>query len=663
MSEDPTSKALDEIREFRCHVASNPQLMTDDSELDAGIQTYRGKYRSDLCSGLGHDETLFNMEYTRCAKLTVRLHNVPNDCTYEQMVNKLQDLLDGRPELGSGQHLRKIKQLKLSCFKTPKADHTRPFVLASLSVLVPGDDDASLQILIHIIAEIIHKGRFVLRGNIIKVMDWPYTPVKGVVRWALESSPGPTEIPRTLVAAVAAPVLPPPGLAPPPGLVPPPALAIIPPPDVSTEPILPSAAQFCPADEIPEPFGFLPRGLRSPVVDLQYIQPAIDSIDGRLTRLKQWLFIQPRCDENYFTQSTARGCSYWSTDLAFLIGSGSSGGVFLGYFVPTKSGSTVAPCPPLEEVFSNARPVAVKSYAVPKDEYQSNEREWFFDIDLAIFKSTDQGGVVRYYDVVEFDGCVVIVQELGVMTLGHYCASIIGNPSSFQHHILDTKRVIRALCLAVEQLHAVHIVHSDLCLSNIMLTRDGLLKVYNFGKACEESTASANGSCAIDIFALAQLINYLLTPPHEVIAANPLAVSPHICDSMPWMGHLLTEMLTNQSHGLAISDVLRHPVFSSWWSWQACIQKLNNQLSGESNNARSEHNVTRYLELLLPIEKEISWQKLFEHIPESVARHICITDGSKSAQLMMMETGGKQVPHPLPNLYHAVRWSRNFFAL
>lgn len=246
---------------------------------------------------------------------------------------------------------------------------------------------------------------------------------------------------------------------------------------------------FDPTQEIPEPMGYLSDGLRSPVIDPRRLRPAVAAIDNKLLVLKD-LLLTPRM--RYDSQATARGCSYWCMKPSVRIGGGSEGDVFVSYFVP----NTADPVPgayapdPTAEMLARALPVAVKAYR--KTTFQSLERQWFFSMDLNVFKSTDHPGI-RYFDVFEMDMFICIMQELGVLSLEQYrmaCRPVVKpedrllDPEVDKESALEKRKMVRALCLAVDQLHSTaRIVHRDLRLPNVMLTREGLLKLCDFGLA------------------------------------------------------------------------------------------------------------------------------------------------------------------------------------
>lgn len=112
----------------------------------------------------------FYSEYNRCAHLSIRLQNVPRTVKAGDIESELLRLL------APARHLN-IDKLKLSCNKKNK---NKTGVTASVSVLVPGDDDASVAILLHIVSEILNKGLLCLNasggGVAVRAMNWPFIP-------------------------------------------------------------------------------------------------------------------------------------------------------------------------------------------------------------------------------------------------------------------------------------------------------------------------------------------------------------------------------------------------------------------------------------------------------------------------------------------------------
>lgn len=118
----------------------------------------------------------FNLEYNRCARLSIRLFNVPGtaDVTATEIKSMLMRLL------ATTSHL-KIDRLRLSCFKNNSSGHA----LASITVLVPGDDDASVAILEHIVANILNRGLLRFHGGPpVQASSWPFTPSASCVEEA-----------------------------------------------------------------------------------------------------------------------------------------------------------------------------------------------------------------------------------------------------------------------------------------------------------------------------------------------------------------------------------------------------------------------------------------------------------------------------------------------
>jgi len=123
----------------------------------------------------------------------------------------------------------------------------------------------------------------------------------------------------------------------------------------------------------------------------------------------------------------------------------------------------------------------------------TNDEEFVkrFRIEAQAAASLSHPNIVSIYDVGEEDGIHYIVMEyIDGITLKQYIAKKGALPWR------EAVNITIQICSAIEQAHRKHIVHRDIKPHNILLTRDGIAKVTDFGiaRAASSSTITMVGN-------------------------------------------------------------------------------------------------------------------------------------------------------------------------
>jgi hypothetical protein len=404
----------------------------------------------------------YKAEFYRCARLTIRLYNFPTNpnCSESNLKQALDALLraDG---------FTNVDKIRIFCFKK-KGTESKPYVLASMTIIVPGDDEASIRTLLHILENILACSRLVLEGKVINAMTWPYTPSQGAVDCACSirisanmnstlrgaNTVYASSISQRIEPSITTITTDDRALPPPPNLT------------ISYDPIV----------DIPESFGDLPHGLNSPVISIHRLQPSNRTMETYFKTLVETLRKQTHPKYNV---TPGRGVTVWSREEAFILNH-SSLPLYFGAFTRNPASSSL----------EDGSWVWVALKFCSKSMFKEGEMPWFLSNYVDILNNTNPG-IAKYFDVFEHEQDIVIVQEVGAVTLEQYCRSsvrvgrslrLLTTTSDAQELTKERERIIRALCLAVSQLHnKLHICHNDLNLSNVFISFDGKLKVADFG--------------------------------------------------------------------------------------------------------------------------------------------------------------------------------------
>lgn len=135
------------------------------------------------------------------------------------------------------------------------------------------------------------------------------------------------------------------------------------------------------------------------------------------------------------------------------------------------------------------RKVAIK---VLKDEF-SNDSEFIkrFQVEAQSAASLSHPNIVSIYDVGNEDGLHYIVMEL---IKGKTLKEVINEKGKLPWD--EATNIASQIASALEQAHKNHIVHRDIKPHNIIITKDGVAKVTDFGiaKAVSNSTINAYGT-------------------------------------------------------------------------------------------------------------------------------------------------------------------------
>jgi serine/threonine protein kinase len=125
------------------------------------------------------------------------------------------------------------------------------------------------------------------------------------------------------------------------------------------------------------------------------------------------------------------------------------------------------------------RPVAVKF--LPSRVSSSKEEETRFVLEARATASLNHPNILSVYDIDEEDGKMFFVMEyVEGKTLKSHIASLRGAEGIPVRQAIDwTIQVAQGLKAA----HEKNIIHRDIKPENIMLTKDGLLKIMDFGIA------------------------------------------------------------------------------------------------------------------------------------------------------------------------------------
>jgi len=151
------------------------------------------------------------------------------------------------------------------------------------------------------------------------------------------------------------------------------------------------------------------------------------------------------------------------------------------------------------------------------------------------------------YDVINCDdGQIVLEEFIDGVTVSEVMES--GN-----YHYLGTRRVIRAVCNALEILHKKKLVHRDVKPENVLIGRDGRVVLIDFnaarkisvsskdtvimgtvGYASPEQLGVAQSDARTDIYAVGVLLNVMITGKHpsEKIAKGKAGKIVRKCTSV-----------------------------------------------------------------------------------------------------------------------------------
>ena len=134
------------------------------------------------------------------------------------------------------------------------------------------------------------------------------------------------------------------------------------------------------------------------------------------------------------------------------------------------------------------RPVAIK--LLPPDLNASRENKERFVREAKIVAGLNHSNILHVYDIDEQDGRLFFVMEfIAGETLRYHIANLkSGENISLQQAINWTIQVSQGLRAA----HEKNIIHRDIKPENIMMTRDGLLKIMDFGIARLKSDTKAS---------------------------------------------------------------------------------------------------------------------------------------------------------------------------
>lgn len=146
-----------------------------------------------------------------------------------------------------------------------------------------------------------------------------------------------------------------------------------------------------------------------------------------------------------------------------------------------------------------------------------------------VLKTVSHTNILQIYDVLETGGKTVVIEEfIDGITL----SDNTGNMTP-----VGVKRLLKQLCSGLSALHSIGIVHRDITLNNIMLTKNGTVKIIDFnisklyksevvkdsntqgtvGYAPFEQYGLASTDEHTDIFSVGVVANMLLTGKHPSV--------------------------------------------------------------------------------------------------------------------------------------------------
>ncbi|KAJ8308333.1 hypothetical protein KUTeg_013208 [Tegillarca granosa] len=124
----------------------------------------------------------------------------------------------------------------------------------------------------------------------------------------------------------------------------------------------------------------------------------------------------------------------------------------------------------IEEIM-NSQSVAIKQLK------KSNGMKDFIAREIKTMLSLNHENIIKVYDVIETKKNIAIVMELAEG--GDLLEKVMKNTLSME----DTKRIFREIVTALAHCHSQNIVHRDLKLENVLLGKDGKVKLADFGFA------------------------------------------------------------------------------------------------------------------------------------------------------------------------------------
>ncbi|KAJ8308929.1 hypothetical protein KUTeg_013811 [Tegillarca granosa] len=121
---------------------------------------------------------------------------------------------------------------------------------------------------------------------------------------------------------------------------------------------------------------------------------------------------------------------------------------------------------------------------------KSNGMKDFIAREIKTMLSLNHENIIKVYDVIETKKNIAIVMELAEG--GDLLEKVMKNTLSME----DTKRIFREIVTALAHCHSQNIVHRDLKLENVLLGKDGKVKLADFGFARKiENAQLSNTFC------------------------------------------------------------------------------------------------------------------------------------------------------------------------
>lgn len=336
--------------------------------------------------------------------------------------------------------------------------------------------------------------------------------------------------------------------------------------------------------------------------------------------------------------------------------------------------------------------VAVKQSHSDQNIFNSREMELFEGLRDTPGLVSYHGGFVKHWGPVKFN---VLLQEVGLVSLDNLrlCRDVVS--------YADRYRVSKALCMAVRVLHSTHgIVHRDLRKENVLIMRDGKLRLTDFGLArkLRDDRTSMNTrnrlttmqpyevqqkfaddpdglmnlrvTQAGDIFMLGIVLAFIFNdrPAFASDAAILSRSKPDLGDleaTNYWLYHLLSSMLSHcEDTRPNIDAVLRHPIFSSRSQCfdELLIGRIERVIVADRNPQDSA--AFRNLEqMLAPIEVMMQsvprGERWFEQLPAALFEGDGRLPNMESFRFQSAEGGPDARAYPIPHVAQLVRWLRN----
>jgi serine/threonine protein kinase len=230
---------------------------------------------------------------------------------------------------------------------------------------------------------------------------------------------------------------------------------------------------------IRENFGYLPNGAQSPVVDVDRINSFRVALKAKIAILRS---LMKRDEPGRITlfSDVSNGATMFYNRIDLQLGkTGSEGAVFVGAFAPRKAIEKLSGQDLREFMASNdaVEIVAVKVYHAGLVSKEC----------IIVNNLTDIRGVISYRD--DFLVSIpllsqIFVQELGTVDLLTFLkeqVSLNGKAYSEDQLFEEKMRIVRGLCLAVQELHRNQVIHRDLRAPNVVIMSNGSLKICDFG--------------------------------------------------------------------------------------------------------------------------------------------------------------------------------------